>query len=161
MDFAVSSRQGLRVGNRWIPCEVTRRPLDIRMVELRSTEKILVPAQHEKIIRVPLEDTPLQAARYAVLEPLVEDRRGVRVARALVDMWQEDIPIRVVNLTDSPVHLRKDHPIAMLEPLEVTQSSVSSPIIRRSTLEGQTVGDSKSGDTTEGGGPGVFEEEVS
>ena len=114
----VSSRWGLMVRGKSVPCDVTRKPLDIWNVTVVTSQPIQIPANHEMIVQVPSGDLPLQSERFALLEPLVEDQRGLMVARCLVDVWQETIPVRVMNISDEPVRLNRGYPVSELQPVE-------------------------------------------
>ena len=118
LDFMVSSRWGLMVRGKSVPCDVTCKPLDIWNVTVVTSQPIQIPANHEMIVQVPSGDLPLQSERFALLEPLVEDQRGLMVARCLVDVWQETIPVRVMNISDEPVRLNRGYPVSELQPVE-------------------------------------------
>ena len=118
LDFLVSSRRGLMVRGKWVPCDVTRQPLDIRNVTVVTSQPVKIPANHEMVVQVPSGDLPLQSERFAVLEPLVEDQRGLMVARCLIDVWRETIPVRLMNISNEPIQLNRGYPIGELQLVE-------------------------------------------
>ena len=116
-DWTLSSRRGLLVGDTWVDCEVTRRPVDLRRVVLKVDAPLILPPQHEVMMSLPFPDFSLTSERFAVTEPLVEDRRDFLMARCLVDTWRETVPIRMINLSDEPVKLDRGYPLGELQPV--------------------------------------------
>lgn len=52
--------------------------------------------------------------RYSLLQPVVEDDRKVLVGKSLVDPFGKAILVRLVNMEDHPVQLRKNYLIGEL-----------------------------------------------
>ena len=114
-NWSVNSRLGLLIRNLWVPCEVTRRPLSNRQVVVRAPGAIEVPAEHEVLLTLQVEDLPLWGDRYAVMEPIVEDHRGLLLARCLVDTWQEVIPVRMINVSSEIIRVQPGYPVGELQ----------------------------------------------
>ena len=138
-DWSVNSRRGLLIGNSWIPCEVTRRPLSVCRATVYTKNTIDIAAEHEIVVSLPVNKTMLQDKRYAIVEPLVEDWRGLLMGRSLVDTWQETIPIRMINPTSEVVRIKAGYPMGDLEPfedeVEILPGS-DSVLIRQCSTEG-------------------------
>ena len=150
-DFVVSSRQGIRVRNEWVPCEVLRQPVGICAIRLTNSEKISVPAQHEVLVSVPI-DFPIPSDRFAVVEPVVENDSGFMMARCLVDLWADVIPLRVVNTSEELVSIPAGSLLGRLEPVvNVSHFGTTDLSISRTTMkvtEGQV--ESRSEDKDDG-----------
>ena len=125
IDLVVSCRRGLLVGDTWVSCEVSRRPVDVRAVTVFTSESCTIPPEHEMMVQVPLNPDQMQGSREAVLEPLV-DERGLLLARSLVSMEDKCIPIGMVNLSQTPIKLPRGHPLGELQPV-VQQVTVFGP----------------------------------
>ena len=70
-----------------------------------------------------------------VIEPVVEDDRKLIIARALVDPYSNNIPVRLINLDDDLIKRRRNYLLGELHPVrditevsktEETKSSLSS-----------------------------------
>ena len=48
-DIMVSSRRGLSVNGKWVPCAVTRRPVHTRRAVVAMPHDVEIPAGHETI----------------------------------------------------------------------------------------------------------------
>ena len=125
-DLVVSSRKGLMVRNTWVACEVTRHPVRVQQVVIVNPKPLVVPPEHEMIVQVPLEPDQLQGCQNAVLEPLVEDKRGLLLARSLINKENKWLPIRMVNLSQHSIKLPRGHPLGELHPVD-QQVQVLSP----------------------------------
>ena len=71
---------------------------------------------HEIILDVP--QSCEQITGCAVLEPLFEDNRELMIGRSLVDLSNEVVLVRVVNLSDKPQRLGKGHLLREFQPVE-------------------------------------------
>ena len=120
----LSSRRGLLVGKDWVTCEVTRHPLSIQQARLVVDEKVIVPPHHEMVL--PVKSPVSSGLSSAVLEPLMEDLRGLLVACCWVDPREEYIPIWIANLSDKPVLLQPRHPLGMLLPVDHSSEDIAS-----------------------------------
>ena len=125
-DIVVSSRRGLQIGSKWVPCEVKRRCLNVCRAEVAVPETVDIQPHHEMVIPVPVPDVLSNEPQETVLEPIAEDTRGLIIARSLVDPSIGVIPIRMANLGDQPIRLRKGQPVGVLEPVEAV-ASVGAP----------------------------------
>ena len=117
-DISVGSRRGLLIDDTWVPCEVTRREINVCRMSVSVRNVVVIQPEHEMVIWVPVGPFKGPAARPAVLEPLVEDQRGLLVARCLVDLSQGEIPVRLVNLTNAPIKLKRNYPLGELQFVE-------------------------------------------
>ena len=115
-DIVVSSRRGLQVRGVWVPCKVARRPVHNRRASVVMPHDVDIPPSHETILKVP--QSCEQITGCAVLGPLFEDNRELMIGRSLVDLGNEVVPVRVVNLSDMPQRLRKGHLLGELQPVE-------------------------------------------
>ena len=97
---------------------------------LISTSTINIPPRHEVIIPTSIEGKLAPQCRTAIVEPnetLIE-RNGVLVARALVDVTNATIPVKLCNLQEEEMVIYKHMKIGRLEyvdsvsPFEDTES---------------------------------------
>ena len=143
-DLVVSSRKGLMVRNTWVACEVTRHPVRVQQVVIVNPKPLVVPPEHEMIVQVPLEPDQLQGCQDAVLEPLVEDKRGLLLARSLINKENKWLPIRMVNLSQHSIKLPRGHPLGELHPVD-QQVQVLSPTSTVRQVKVETLYESESG----------------
>ena len=116
-DIVVSSHRGLLIQDTWISCETIRRPIHIQHCHVRTPGPLVVQPQHELVISVPWE-VQRKESKLVVLEPLVEDSRGLLIARSLVDPQGGCIPVRMANLSTEPKRLQKGHPLGELHGIQ-------------------------------------------
>ncbi|CAC5378679.1 AZI1 [Mytilus coruscus] len=120
MDITVNSRKGIQLNGKWIECEVNRKSDMIARVVL--TENVTVPANSEMILFGGSDNTDAIDTRYTMLQPVVEDNRKIIVAQILVDPFEKVIPVRLVNMEDHPVQLKRNYLIGELHPVtNITQ----------------------------------------
>ena len=112
----------------WISCTVTKKDDNIARVTL--ADNVIVPNNSEAIVMG--KGTSLgNVTKYATVEPIFEDDRELMVARALIDTTKEKypvemhvfhissiIPIRLANLSDKPVKLKKGYLVGELQPVD-------------------------------------------
>jgi hypothetical protein len=63
---------------------------------------------------------------YSVLEPVVQDNRKLMIARTLVDPFKQRIPVRLINLDDRPVKLRRNYRLRELHPIAYTSETLDT-----------------------------------
>ncbi|VDI21954.1 Hypothetical predicted protein, partial [Mytilus galloprovincialis] len=107
---------GLQLNGEWIECQTTRQIDGIARVRIK--EAITIPANSEIIIAGEGYDTEGLSSRYSILEPVVEDSRKIMVARTLVDAHSCKVPVRLINLDEHPVKLRKNYLLGELHPVQ-------------------------------------------
>ena len=117
-DITVSSNRGLQFRGTWLPCIVTRKPVELNECNLRLTKATVIPAEHEMVIRVPVTRNQ-EPGDMLMLEPVGEDTRGLMIARVLVGSGIDEVPFRVVNISEKPIKLNKGHLLGKLEPVTV------------------------------------------
>ncbi|CAG2196065.1 unnamed protein product [Mytilus edulis] len=88
------------------------------LTRVRIKEAITIPANSEIIIAGEGYDTEGLSSRYSILEPVVEDSRKIMVARTLVDAHSCKVPVRLINLDEHPVKLRKNYLLGELHPVQ-------------------------------------------
>ncbi|VDI16906.1 Hypothetical predicted protein [Mytilus galloprovincialis] len=101
-DITINCKRGLQLNGEWIECQTTRQ----------------IDANSEIIIAGEGYDTEGLSSRYSILEPVVEDSRKIMVARTLVDAHSCKVPVRLINLDEHPVKLRKNYLLGELHPVQ-------------------------------------------
>ena len=115
-DITINCKRGLQLNGEWIECQTTRQIDGIARVRIK--EAITIPANSEIIIAGEGYDTEGLSSRYSILEPVVEDSRKIMVARTLVDAHSCKVPVRLINLDEHPVKLRKNYLLGELHPVQ-------------------------------------------
>jgi len=121
-DITINSKKGLQLNGEWIGCETKRQSDEVARVITK--EPITIPANSEIIIFAKGLNSEDLSSRYTVIEPVVEDDRKLIVARALVDPYSNNIPVRLINLDDHPIKLRRNYLLGELHPVrDITEVS--------------------------------------
>jgi len=127
-DVSISTKNGLMIDSQWLPCRVDRTVLP-HQIKLDRT--VVVPPESELVFPV---GTPSRDSPQMMLEPVVEDSRGVLVARAVVDASVGTVPVRVVNLSKAEVKLQKGYIVGELQEVQEVRdvkggSAPSIPVV--------------------------------
>ena len=104
----------LLVGDDEVPLVGQVRPVVNGLTRIVVRRTVAVPAMSEAIIPGKLKKCGEQRT-WAVLEPVANSKRNLLVARTLVDLSADDLPIRVMNLTNGYISLKKGTEIATCE----------------------------------------------
>ena len=107
----------LYVGNDEVPLISQPQPETSSMFRIVVRRTVAITAMSEAVIPGRLDSCDKQN-RWAVTEPMKSSNGKLLVARALVDLTAENLPIRVMNLTNGYVSLKKGTEIAVCEPVE-------------------------------------------
>lgn len=99
VDEKDNTKRGLEIQGVWIDCDVQRRSDNVARILLKET--VTIPPNQ----------------KYGSIEPVIEDERKILVARCLVDPFQDNIPVRLVNLDSFPVKIRKNYLIGEIHPV--------------------------------------------
>lgn len=126
-DITINSKRGLQLRGQWIECE-TSRSID-GVARVRVDEPVTIPANSEVVITGKGENLGRFCGKYSVLEPIVEDERKLMVAHVLVDLTNNRVPVRLINLDDHPIKLKRNYLLGELHPVDqVTEfSSIDDP----------------------------------
>lgn len=104
-DMTVNFKRGLLVNEKWVACQTRRRPNVVN--QLYIEEKTTIPGEYEMIIPTVKDEHFKSSDDFFMLEPALEDKVDVVVARILVDTRQAVIPVRCANPGKDPVVLEK------------------------------------------------------
>ena len=115
-DMTVNTRRGLEVNGKWIECEVDRKPESISRVTLRRS--VTIPANCEFLVTGKSDSNEAVTTAYATVQPMVEDSRRLIIAHSLVNTPCNNIPVRIMNISKSPVRLKKGYFLGELCPVE-------------------------------------------
>ena len=88
--------------DRWLPCEVTRKPCGKTSVPVVLQEVTEISAHHELVTWVGIPHGSWERGPRAILKPVLKELGGILVVGALVDT-RGPIPVRLANLMDAPV----------------------------------------------------------
>ena len=127
-DITLNTKCGLQLNNEWIDCDVSRKA-EKKSIQVTIKRSVTIPANTEFVITAKSEGNESIGSRYGILEPVTEDKRSIIVARTLVDPGGRGIPVRILNMSNSPVKLKKGYLIgeissidAMLETVDIEES---------------------------------------
>jgi hypothetical protein len=116
----------LLVGDDEVPLVDQVRPVVNGLTRIVVRRTVAVPAMSEAIIPGKLKKCGEQRT-WAVLEPVANSKRNLLVARTLVDLSADDLPIRVMNLTNGYISLKKGTEIATCEPVACVRNLEHQP----------------------------------
>lgn len=116
----------LLVGDDEVPLVGQVRPVVNGLTRIVVRRTVAVPAMSEAIIPGKLKKCGEQRT-WAVLEPVANSKRNLLVARTLVDLSADDLPIRVMNLTNGYISLKKGTEIATCEPVACVRNLEHQP----------------------------------
>ncbi|MBJ5561233.1 hypothetical protein JGG76_24295, partial [Salmonella enterica subsp. enterica serovar Derby] len=118
-DFVVDLQENLlhSKGEEVPLCSRERARSHAKSVSVILKEDAVIPARSEAIIPGALSEDPGEL-QLAVSEPSPQKpfKRGIRVARTVLKV-QNTIPVRVINIQDSPKHLKRGEELCHLEPV--------------------------------------------
>jgi hypothetical protein len=114
-DITINTRRGLYILGDWIDCELIGKTDQVARVLLKET--VTVPPNSEVILAGHGIHSDTLDTRYCSIEPVVEDERNILIARCLVDIYTDTIPIRLVNLERFPVKIKKHYLLGELHPV--------------------------------------------
>lgn len=117
LDITINSKRGIQIDEKWIECDVERET-DEKLARVVLTENVTIPANSEIILSGRTERSEIIDTRYAMLQPTVEDDRKVMVAKILIDPFEKTIPVRIVNLEEHPVRLRRNYLLGELHAVQ-------------------------------------------
>lgn len=98
--FAIDPVKGFRVNNKWINIEVVTSPCTVAQTEVKCA--VTVPAQSEFIMTCKCDKN---MNGELLFEPLHHSR--LVLAKSIVTMSKNKIPVRVINPTNSPIRIKK------------------------------------------------------
>ncbi|CAB4020150.1 Retrovirus-related Pol poly from transposon [Paramuricea clavata] len=116
----------LLVGDDEVPLVGQVRPVVNGLTRIVVRRTVAVPAMSEAIIPGKLKKCGEQRT-WAVLESVANSKRNLLVARTLVDLSADDLPIRVMNLTNGYISLKKGTEIATCEPVACVRNLEHQP----------------------------------
>lgn len=134
MNITINSKKGIQIDGNWINCDVERRT-DDKIARVQLAENVTVPANSEIILPGKTIYPENIDTRYSMLQPIVEDNRKIIVAQSLLDPFGKILPIRLVNLENHPVRLRRNYLFGELHTVEDIQDP-GIPEVRRINSDG-------------------------
>lgn len=114
-NITINTKRGLEVDGQWVDCDVCRKSDKVSRVLLK--ESVTVPPNTEVILPGYGVNVEIIDTRYGSIEPIVEDERKIIIARCLVDPYTKIVPVRLVNLENYPVKIRKNYLLGELHPV--------------------------------------------
>jgi len=133
-NITINTRRGLEVQGEWVNCDVIRKADQVARVLLKET--VTIPPNSEVILPGRSVNLEVLDTRFCSVEPVFEDERNVLIARCLVDPYENIVPVRVVNLENSPIKMKKNYLIGELHPVlsfeNFSNDLVSEPLMNMS-----------------------------
>lgn len=123
-DITINTRRGIQVQGCWVECDVTRKSDKVARILLNETSTI--PGNTEVILQGHCENAEVLDTRFGSIEPITEDERNIMVARCLVDPYKKIVPVRLVNLGNSTIKLRKNYMIGEVHSVESFENLTQS-----------------------------------
>ncbi|CAG2190597.1 PABPC [Mytilus edulis] len=116
MDITVNTKRGIQIKDIWYPCEVKRRENKVLRIVLNKS--ISIKSQSEMIIQIPVPDTEIFKSNFALFEPVIYDNRKILAGKGLVSTQIPSIPVRFINLENSPLKIKEGTLIGTLETVD-------------------------------------------
>ena len=123
-NITVNTKKGLEIAGEWITCFVSRSQGEIGRVILRRS--VTIPARCEFLLRGSAENFNNVKSKYAVMQPVVEDNRSFFIGCSVVEPM-EKVPVRIVNMSHSPVKLNKGYLLGELHSVDDSFEMVQCP----------------------------------
>ena len=105
-DITINTRRALEIQGKWLDWDDHRRSDKKARVLLK--ENTCIPPNSEVILQVFSYNSEVLDTRYASIEPFVENERNICVARCLADPYKDIVPVRLVNLENVSIKLKKN-----------------------------------------------------
>ena len=119
------------MGNDEVPLFSESQPLSNSLSRIVVRRTVAVPAMSEAIIPGELK-RGLGRNVWATIEPMENSKCNLLVARTLVDVTVKELPVRVMNLTNDYISLKRGTVIALCAPVtcvsSVKQQSSEEPV---------------------------------
>lgn len=115
-DITINTWRGLEIQGKWLNCAVHRRSDKIARGLLKYNT--CIPPNAEVILLGFSYNSEVFDTRYASIEPVVEDGRHIFVARCLVDPYKDIVPVRLVNLENFSIKLKKKYLLSERHPVQ-------------------------------------------
>ena len=112
LDLTLNTSEGLGLNGKWIPCNIHCRLNQVSRAQLEET--VTIPASSEFLTAGKIIGESSFTSQYATIEPIFEELGELMIARAVVDTLKQDVQLRFINLSCSPVMLERGHPVAEL-----------------------------------------------
>jgi predicted aspartyl protease len=109
----------LRVKGTVLPLYLERS--EVKCSRISAIKSTMVPPRHEQLIEVRLHNTLQEKGKVSGLIEQVGEyvqQKGLVVAKTLVDMGSKNVHLRVMNLTEEVVELRKNTVMGICQPIE-------------------------------------------
>ncbi|CAG2246096.1 unnamed protein product [Mytilus edulis] len=116
MDITVNTKRGIQIKDIWYPCEVKRRENKVLRIVLNKS--ISIKSQSEMIIQILVPDTEIFKSNFALFEPVIYDNRKILAGKGLVSTQIPFIPVRFINLENSPLKIKEGTLIGTLETVD-------------------------------------------
>ena len=108
----------LRIGEEEVPLH-TPQVSEPNCYRCCTKSSVTLPPRSETVIPAQVEGEWMQDGRWAVLHPEtnVFSQTGVMVGKTLVNLQGEQVPVRLLNLSDKPRKIKKGTLLATCEPV--------------------------------------------
>ena len=116
-DITLNTKRGLQINNEWVNCDVFIKA-EKTPAKVTIKRSVTIPANYELVITAKSDGNKVTDSQCGILEPISEDKRSIIVARTLVDPGGRGIPIRILNILNNPVRLKKGYLIGEINPIE-------------------------------------------
>ena len=122
-NMILNSSYGLKIGNEWVSCNITRTSESIARVSLKSS--LTIPPNSEILTSGVLENHKNITTCLSLVEPVENlgnkedvEENTVIVARTLVNPNAEGIPIRLINLSSEPKEIQRGQTLGEIVPIK-------------------------------------------
>ena len=122
----------LHIGNEEVPLQQSQAT-ETACCRCYTATPVTIPPNSEMVVRAKVEGEWRKCSKWAMLQPDDNEAtltsRGVLVGKTLVDLQTRDVPVRMVNLSELPQHIRRGTALAKCEPvLSVVRTAVGAAL---------------------------------
>ena len=120
-DITLNTKRGFQINGEWVCCELLRKPNTVARVKLKRA--VTIPSNSQFVVSC-VSDSEIDSDS-AIFEPLFEDQRAIVVARAVVDPRSRKIPVRMINMSNRPIKLKRGYLLGEISSIEQTEQITS------------------------------------
>ena len=110
----------LQVGSKSLRIKLHKQS-DMLCARIQIAKNVNIPPLQEMLVCGKISDRYKKFdSELGAIEQLesLPKTTGLQVARALIDAKQENVPVKIVNFTDTPVKLNKGQTVALVQPVD-------------------------------------------
>lgn len=127
MDITVTTKRGIQIKDTWVDCEVIR--IHENTGQVKVSRAVTVPASSE-FIMTGICDTERESENQTyIFEASEEARTKLLIARSVIKIKSNRIPVKMINPNVSPIKLKKGMVLGNIQPVGSVMPTRKEPDI--------------------------------